>query len=219
MPYLQLDVPNHYPIDVKRGLARRLGDEYAHIMQTRPDLVTVAFRELGEGGVWCCSAGEREPAALLSCDIRRGRPPDQRAELAQALIDACVETLGLRSDRLAVEFTQHTSDEMYRHGRGWGTEWTPAGATSAAKGRRHACSEETRGERRAILQGASTCGLHRPDGCRRTEETTHETGLRAGMIAVVRMPDPANSQWRQLWPPRSRSTASIGRSMLTVTPL
>jgi phenylpyruvate tautomerase PptA (4-oxalocrotonate tautomerase family) len=131
MPYLQLDVPNHYPVDVKRGLARRLGDEYAHIMQTTPDLVTVAFRELGEGGVWCCSAGEPEPAALLSCDIRRGRPPEQRAELSQALIDACVETLGLRSDRLVLEFTQHTSDEMYRAGRGWATEWTPAEATSA----------------------------------------------------------------------------------------
>ena len=101
-------------------------------MQTTPDLVTVAFRELGEGAVWCCSAGEPAPAALLSCDIRRGRPPEQRAELARALIDACVETLGLRSDRLVVEFTQHTSDEMYRAGRGWGTEWTPAETTSAA---------------------------------------------------------------------------------------
>src|SRR3979409_1978422 len=147
MPYLQLDVPNHYPVDVKRGLARRLGDKYASIMQIAPDLVTVAFRELGEGGVWCCSAGEPEPAALLSCDIRRGRPPEQRAELAQALIDACVETLGLRSDRLAVEFTQHTSDEMYRHGRGWGTEWTPAEGTSAGAGLRLDCSEDT-GERR-----------------------------------------------------------------------
>ncbi len=129
MPYLQLDVPSHYPVDVKRGLARRLGDSYARIMQTTPELVTVAFREL-EGGVWCCGAGEPEPAALLSCDIRRGRRPEQRAELAQALIDACVETLGLRSDRLVVEFTQHTSDEMYRAGRGWATEWTPAEAMS-----------------------------------------------------------------------------------------
>jgi phenylpyruvate tautomerase PptA (4-oxalocrotonate tautomerase family) len=133
MPYLQLDVPNHYPVAVKRGLARRLGEKYARIMQTTPELVTVAIRELGEGGVWCCSAGEPEPAALLSCDIRRGRPPEQRAELAQALIDACVETLGLRSDRLAVEFTQHTSDEMYRVGRGWGTEWTPAETTNASE--------------------------------------------------------------------------------------
>jgi phenylpyruvate tautomerase PptA (4-oxalocrotonate tautomerase family) len=128
VPYLQLDVPNHYPLDVKRNLARRLGAKYARIMQTAPDLVTVAFRELGEGGVWCCSDGEPEPAALLSCDIRRGRDVEQRAKLAQALIDVCVETLGLRSDRIAVEFTQHSGDEMYRHGRGWGAEWTAAEA-------------------------------------------------------------------------------------------
>jgi hypothetical protein len=87
-------------------------------------LVTMAFRELGEGGVWCCRIGELQPAALLSCDVRRGRPPEQRAERAQALIEACLETLGLRSDSLVVEFTQHTSDEMYRAGRGWVSEWT-----------------------------------------------------------------------------------------------
>ena len=127
MPYLQLDVPHHYPVDLKRALARRLGDSYARIMQTTPELVTVAFRELGDGGVWCCGAQEPEPAALLACDIRRGRPPEQRAELAQALIDACVDTLGLRS---VVEFTQHTADEMYHAGRGWDTEWTPAEVTS-----------------------------------------------------------------------------------------
>jgi phenylpyruvate tautomerase PptA (4-oxalocrotonate tautomerase family) len=128
MPYLQLDIPNRYPLDLKRDLARRLGETFAHIMQTTPDLVTVAFRELGEGGVWWCGEGGPEPAALLSCDIRRGRPREQRAELAEALIDACVETLGLRSDRLVVEFTQHAGDEMYRHGRGWSVEWTPAEA-------------------------------------------------------------------------------------------
>jgi phenylpyruvate tautomerase PptA (4-oxalocrotonate tautomerase family) len=44
MPYLQLDVPNRYPVEVKRDLARRLGDAYSRIMQTTPDLVTVAFR-------------------------------------------------------------------------------------------------------------------------------------------------------------------------------
>jgi phenylpyruvate tautomerase PptA (4-oxalocrotonate tautomerase family) len=98
-------------------------------MQTTPNLVTVAFRE-SEGGVWCCSAGDPEPAALISCDVRRGRAPEQRAELAEALVEACIEALGLRSDRLVVEFTQHASDEMYRPGRGWGTEWTPAEATS-----------------------------------------------------------------------------------------
>ena len=131
MPYLQLDVPEHYPVEVKRDLARRLGDLYARIMQTTPDMVRVAFRELGEGGVWHCGAGEPEPAACISCDVRRGRPPEQRAKLAQALIDACVETLGPRND-IIVEFTQHPGDESFGAGSwgwGWAPDWTPAEAT------------------------------------------------------------------------------------------
>lgn len=132
MPYLQLDVPNHYPVDVKRKLARRLGDIFARIMQTTPDMVTVGFRELSEGGVWRCGSGEPEAAALLMCEIWRGRPPEQRAELAQALIDACAETLGLRADRLGVEFTQHTGDELFRAGRGFAPDWTRAEAQASA---------------------------------------------------------------------------------------
>ena len=127
MPYLQLDVPEHYPVEVKRDLARRLGDQFARIMQTTPDMVEVSFRELGEGGVWHCGAGEPEPAACISCDIRRGRPPEQRAKLAQALTDACVEALGLHND-IIVEFTQHPGDESFGAG-GLAPDWTPAEAT------------------------------------------------------------------------------------------
>ncbi|MDH5536065.1 MAG: hypothetical protein OEZ08_10915 [Betaproteobacteria bacterium] len=124
MPYLQLDVSRHYATDVKRALARRMGDLYARIMQTTPEMVSVAIRELPEGSLWSCRDGEPEPGAVLVCDIRRGRTPLQRAELAQALIDACVEALELRSDRLPVEFTQHAGDEMFRAGRGWAADWT-----------------------------------------------------------------------------------------------
>ena len=125
MPYLQLDVPRRYPADVKRRLARRMGDLYAEHMQTRPEAVRVAFRELPDGGLWRCGDGEPTPAAVLTCDIRRSRPPEQRAQLAQALVDACVEALDLTTD-LLVEFTQHSGDEMYRAGRGWAQDWTPA---------------------------------------------------------------------------------------------
>ena len=131
MPYLQLDVPEHYPVEVKRDLARRLGEQYARIMQTTPDMVRVAFRELGEGGVWHCGAANPEPAAFISCDVRRGRPPEQRAKLAQALIDACTETLGLRTDIMA-EFTQHPGDESFGSGfwgRGFAPDWTSAEST------------------------------------------------------------------------------------------
>jgi phenylpyruvate tautomerase PptA (4-oxalocrotonate tautomerase family) len=126
MPYLQLDVPYAYPAEVRQRLAQCLGDRYAGIMQTTPDRVLVVFRELAEGALLRCGSGNPEPAAVLKCDIRRGRPPEQRADLARALIDACVATLGLHPSQLSVEFTQHAGDEVFKGGAGWVGEWTAA---------------------------------------------------------------------------------------------
>ena len=133
MPYLQIDLPGNHPVATKKQLAKRIGDIFADVMQTTPVEVTVAFRELGEGGVWRCGHGDPEPAALIMCDIRNGRPPEQRAQLAQALVAACVETLDLRADRLAVEFTQHSGDEMYKTERGgFNKDWAPEEADPGA---------------------------------------------------------------------------------------
>ena len=132
MPYLQLDVPRSYPVETKRRLARRMGEIYARIMETEPARVRVGFRELGEGGLWHCTAGEPRPGVVLACDIRRGRTVQQRAALAQALIEACREALDLPGEIL-VEFTQHSGDELYRQGRGMAEDWTPAEAQESEK--------------------------------------------------------------------------------------
>jgi phenylpyruvate tautomerase PptA (4-oxalocrotonate tautomerase family) len=112
MPYLQLDVSNEYSVADKKRLARRLGEIYADLMQASVKRISVAIREL-DGGVWRCTDGDPYPAALLMCDIRRGRPAEQRSRLAEALVGACIDILGLRIDQINVEFTQHTGDEMY----------------------------------------------------------------------------------------------------------
>lgn len=134
MPHLQLDVPNQYSIDVKRNLAHRLGNIYARIMQTTPDIVHITIREL-DGGVWQSGVKEAVPSAILSCDIRRGRPAEQRERLADALHTACVEALGLNPECLYVEFTQHSGDEIFLKAlvdgvlRGsLGRDWSPAEA-------------------------------------------------------------------------------------------
>src|SRR5271165_727172 len=137
MPHLQLDIPSRHPVAARRQLARNLGDLYAEFMQTTPDLVDVTFRELGEGSVWRCGGGEPSPAAVLSCEIRRGRPPEQRERLADALHGACVAALGLDPLFLTVEFTQHSGDEIFRKvmvkGKlrgGLGRDWSPSETTT-----------------------------------------------------------------------------------------
>lgn len=135
MPHLQLDTAWSYPAEVKRELARRFGDVYAEIMQTSADIVDVTIREL-DGGVWRCG-GEPRPAAVLSCDIRRGRPAEQRARLGAALFEVVEELLKIDPLLLRVEFTQHSGDEIYGAieidgvvRTGLSPDWSPVEATT-----------------------------------------------------------------------------------------
>ena len=126
MPYLQLDSPFSYSPEQKQRLAKRLGEIYSQTMRSNINRLTVSIRELGVGNIWRCGEGDPRPAALLMCDIRRGRSPEMRAELARELIDACIEIVGLREDNLNIEFTQHDGNEMYHtlYG-GLSDDWNP----------------------------------------------------------------------------------------------
>ena len=114
MPYLQLDTPFKHTTEQKRRLARRLGEIYSTEMTSNINRLSVAIRELGEGGLWRCGDGpdDPRPAAVLMCDIRKGRSAKLRGELAM-LVQACQEILGLKDDNINLEFTQHDGDEMY----------------------------------------------------------------------------------------------------------
>ena len=133
----------------KRALAARLAMLYAEIMQTTVGMVNVGFRELGEGNLWCCFDGAPEPVAVIHCEVRRGRPTAQRLRLAEALVAAAVEAFGLRHDRIAVEFTQHAADEMYRDGA-WGREWSLA--VEDCLPRRPRTAQPTEGARLTVVR-------------------------------------------------------------------
>jgi len=136
MPYLQLDVNGHYPVEVKQRLAQTLSATYADLMSVDLRRISIAIRELGEGGVWRMIDDQPMPVSMLMCDIRRGRSAELRLELAKALCRDCVEILGLNAERLNVEFTQHAGDEMYHPSLGgfspeWSVQETSAPAEQA----------------------------------------------------------------------------------------
>jgi hypothetical protein len=126
MPSIQVDLPLTADEATKRAFAERIGRIYGDIMQVGMDLLTVSVHALGSGGVWRChESGPPTPSGLIMCDIRAGRPTETRARLAQALIDACVETFGLDALWMKVEFTQHDGSEMYHpHLGGFNKNWS-----------------------------------------------------------------------------------------------
>jgi phenylpyruvate tautomerase PptA (4-oxalocrotonate tautomerase family) len=128
MPYLQLDLNDRYAVADKRLLAAKMSETYARMMSVDIRRISVAIRELVEGGVWrIAEAGsDPMPVSVMMLDIRRGRPPELRMEVAKALCKHCVEILGLAENRLNVEFTQHSGDEMYHPALGgYSPEWEP----------------------------------------------------------------------------------------------
>jgi phenylpyruvate tautomerase PptA (4-oxalocrotonate tautomerase family) len=125
MPYLQLDVNGRFAADDKRRLAQRMAETYAATMRVDIARISIAIRECGDGAVWRTVDGAPVPVSVLMCDIRHGRPPELRLELAKQLIADCVAVLGLREDRLNVEFTQHSGDEMFHPTLGgYSPEWS-----------------------------------------------------------------------------------------------
>jgi phenylpyruvate tautomerase PptA (4-oxalocrotonate tautomerase family) len=132
MPYLHLDLPLAVPAADRARIAGRLARLYADVMETNVERVAVAFRELGENGVVRTGAdGAAEPVVVVQCDIRRGRPAEQRERLGATVAALIQDELGWPPARTILEFTQHAGDEFWREG-GLGTDWTPAEA--AARG-------------------------------------------------------------------------------------
>ena len=130
MPYLHLDLPLAVAPADRPEIAGRLARLYADVMETNPERVTVAFRELGENGVLRTgSDGTPQAVVMVQCDIRRGRPPEQRERLGEAVADLLAEALGWPVGRIVLEFPQHAGDEFWREG-GLGSDWTPAEATA-----------------------------------------------------------------------------------------
>lgn len=52
MPYLHLDLPGTYPVEVKRELATRLCKLYADLMETQLWRPNVGFAELGQDNLY-----------------------------------------------------------------------------------------------------------------------------------------------------------------------
>jgi hypothetical protein len=123
MPYLHLDLPGTYPVEVKRELATRLCKLYADLMETQLWRPNVGFAELGQDNLYRLGPDGFEPIIMVLVEFRRGRTAEQRLALGRAIVDACVELLDVAGRTVLVEFTPHVGDEMLRDGN-WVADWT-----------------------------------------------------------------------------------------------
>jgi phenylpyruvate tautomerase PptA (4-oxalocrotonate tautomerase family) len=123
VPYLQVDLPAPASAITKQRFARELAALYSAAMETEPHIPAIAFRELGADNLVRLQDGELRAVLVVMCDIRRGRPPEQRAALARSIAELCAVSFTIDEHQVVVEFTQHSPDEMYRYGA-MAPEWS-----------------------------------------------------------------------------------------------
>jgi len=116
MPYLHLDLPGRFPVAQKRELAVRLCRLYADVMQTQTWRPNIGIAELGEDNLFHLGPDGLEPIVMVLVEFRAGRPSEYRLSLADGIVDACVEVLGVPRRWVLVEFTPHSGAEIYRDG-------------------------------------------------------------------------------------------------------
>src|SRR5438094_4741982 len=127
MPYLHLDLPATYPVQVKRELATRLCKLYAEVLETQSWRPNVGIAELGKDNLYHLGSDGLEPVTMVLVEFRRGRPGEKRLALGRAIVDICVELLGVRRRTVLVEVNARDGGEMLRDGT-WAADWTPAEA-------------------------------------------------------------------------------------------
>ena len=123
MPYLHLDLPGTYPVEVKRELATQLCKLYAELMETQLWRPNVGFAELGQDNLYRLGPDGLEPITMVLVEFRRGRTAEMRLALGRAIVDVCVELRGVPRRTVFVEFTPHDREEMLRDGN-WVADWT-----------------------------------------------------------------------------------------------
>jgi hypothetical protein len=103
---------------------------YAEIMETQLWRPNVGIAELGKDNLYHLGADGLEPITMVMVEFRRGRPAEKRLHLGRAIVDVCVELLGVPRRTVMVEFTPHAGEEMLRDGN-WVADWTPAEAAAS----------------------------------------------------------------------------------------
>jgi hypothetical protein len=90
----------------------------------------VGIAELGHDILDHLRSHGLEPITTVTVEFRCGRNAATRLTLGRAIVNLCVELLGVPRETVMVDFTPHPGEEILRD-CDWAADWTPAEAVSS----------------------------------------------------------------------------------------
>ena len=123
MPYLALDTTADLTAADRRDCTNAFTELYTDIVETESDHVAVAVREQPADAMALGRAVDGS-IAVLSADIRHGRPFDRCRRFGLAVADWLHEGWGIPRPNLKTVFTEHDGSDLMGADR-VGGEWSP----------------------------------------------------------------------------------------------
>jgi phenylpyruvate tautomerase PptA (4-oxalocrotonate tautomerase family) len=131
VPFIQIDLPRDPSTHDFRAFVDDVAGLFAGVMQTTTTGVTVAVRELGRDRVLRGGPDGARPTVAIRCDIRRGRPPEQRDAFALALADLVERRAAELGAAETVVYVSEGAGASIYEDRQPAPEWSPAEAGDA----------------------------------------------------------------------------------------
>jgi phenylpyruvate tautomerase PptA (4-oxalocrotonate tautomerase family) len=109
MPHLEFTVSE--PVADARPVVDWITDRYAAVMDTGTGHVAVTVRD--DAGLSMGRADPGDPVAVLDADVRAGRSPEQRRDLAAAVVARLDEEWDVPPANTYVVYTEHPGEDFH----------------------------------------------------------------------------------------------------------
>ena len=114
MPHLRFEINRSIPDATKVALAERVRQLFAKVMDTGTDHISISIQECGTHDLSLGRVKEPEKGiALVDADLRKGRTPEQRRNLALGFIRLLQELLSIPPAHVYITFTEHPGDDFH----------------------------------------------------------------------------------------------------------
>lgn len=118
MPHLQFEFNREVPDDIKQTLAENVMRIFARVMDTGTDHIGVTFREVSTHGLALGRVSNPEEGiAFVNADVRAGRSPEQRRNLALGFMKEIHKLCRIPSANIYVIFTEHSGESFHLYER------------------------------------------------------------------------------------------------------
>jgi phenylpyruvate tautomerase PptA (4-oxalocrotonate tautomerase family) len=101
--------------EIKAKLAEEITRIHTTVMKVPKNFVRVAFLSYPKGSGF--TGGEQAPTALLSCVLRSGHTPEEKADMLQQLWAMFQDLTGIATDQLALSLQEIPSSNAMEMGQ------------------------------------------------------------------------------------------------------